>query len=931
MPPVRKGARPMKLLQAQEEVVWTLLRRLHAQADAVIPTSGNASVPAGAGKEPDPETDFERGSFNTYTISGTRGAGKTTALKVATSILPYLGRIADGEEGLRFEAILQAGKVNDELLWWALPEEVRKHLEPGAPRAAEDVTKAKDIVRLFSPHPNPGHGRIFGSTEMRTAMVLPLIDPTQFEHESRSVMEQVLAHLNHAIDQRLETTGRNGDGVGTPWILDGAKGEADPRTKKLRECKAALHGEIGRGWIFAQEFGQKMLADDSASFDEFVANRAALSVDAALRHKRWRKLVEDVLDCFNARLLVVCFDDCDLAPQHTADVMDAVRIYLGFKRIAVIFATDLGEMRHNLRVARLQSLKEATEVRAFTGRRADEKANSEMVAREFAQAELFLDKVIPVANRLHLHLTPYTEGAGLLEPGSDAPEFDDIDRELLRNGYGHIFSFLTARDVANIRRMVDGGDLRADVVELLSVSSALAEMAERYAALLTMRQPVRVRLVRGEEPFFWIAAAATPLSEDEDEEDDHGFEPDAELSFNHIWAIKKVPEQRVSAEHRFDQAEVLRGTYLAYEIDRRLALQGDRSAPVKIRFSGLPGERDLPPSYKADVARLISEPEALLADLEAFIDLPRNCRSLLAAVRVLAERPRSTASVRAKGYFVDSLLTDESLATLPEPRAGRLPFRKLFEKAIDRERPRQDLLFRILGVASVAIAGDASILRDGDNVREAIRAHLALLPMNKDELYKLTLDLSKALDESDSAMSLMSDAAAILSAKINVPWKPEDRGSVDRLQSLATDGWTVSMARFIDLVSRHAPEGSKRSRKAPEAAASQPVVDFLIACLGPMAILRYRFGLAESKPLAGAARTLWDRHLPGISREIMLPEAEKNPRRQRPASAQAPPAKRQQQRAREPDWSIFSGAPLADAAKFLAVPDELLRVVLEQL
>ncbi|UKJ73459.1 hypothetical protein [Azospirillum brasilense] len=167
-------------------------------------------------------------------------------------------------------------------------------------------------------------------TTRRTALVQPIIIPSSMlEHEMP--MEAVLAEIEDELLRRLDA--EHGD---------------SRRQKELQATLNELRDEVHVGWTFAHSQGQTALVNDALDFKDYARNRATYNIYAYQRIEAWHGFVDALLEVVNCELLVLVFDDTDLAPYGGDRILNDVRQYLAHPRVVTIIAADVGRLSREI-------------------------------------------------------------------------------------------------------------------------------------------------------------------------------------------------------------------------------------------------------------------------------------------------------------------------------------------------------------------------------------------------------------------------------------------------------------------------------------------------------------------------------------------------------------------------------------------------------
>lgn len=290
---------------------------------------------------------------NALVIDGGRGSGKSTTLYLLRSLIADMGVPYDNP----------AERVNKITTSYGL----------------SFGTRGSDPERSISHFLRRFEGDM---AQMRGAFCVPVMDPSLFEYDGNTLMEQIFAVI------RTELEGKRGDAeeyqrgrTGRPgypdntnvsdWYGSGyqpASAQPKPQGIDFQALLNTLRDSVERGWIFAQEFAQQVQTRDVASYDDYVYFRAVESGTAATRHQSWSRFVEQMLNALKCRLLVLFFDDFDLTPEHVGEVLKTMRLYLRHPRIIVVISAHMQAMLENYINQRMSELREISQVFDVMGR-----------------------------------------------------------------------------------------------------------------------------------------------------------------------------------------------------------------------------------------------------------------------------------------------------------------------------------------------------------------------------------------------------------------------------------------------------------------------------------------------------------------------------------------------------------------------------------
>lgn len=310
---------------------------------------------------------LRRRPHQVFLIDGARGAGKTTLLLTAQRYLKILGRPEEWEASEN-----DAGT---------------EFLRTFAQNIAEKLSK-KDVAhrpkRFEVKHPVEERRR-------STAHYLPVLFPSDLEF-GQSIMEGVLALIARTLEVVIETE---------------KKPEEKDRVTKAKDLLKRAHEKVAAGWFLSRNTGTDAILRDSADYEEFLSNRGKANVSSFSRVPIWRDFVNDYLDFFGSQLLVVFFDDTDLATAVSKDILHTIRIFLDHPRIVTVIAGNLHSIRQSLVLDEMKGL--GGPIEALT-------AEAESTARDWRrllrqEVEESLEKVLPRRFRYYITTAPEKESA----------------------------------------------------------------------------------------------------------------------------------------------------------------------------------------------------------------------------------------------------------------------------------------------------------------------------------------------------------------------------------------------------------------------------------------------------------------------------------------------------------------------------------------
>lgn len=361
---------------------------------------------------------------------------------------------------------------------------------------------------------------------------LPPMDPALLESDRTTIMEQIFAMIDDNLDRQIFKL--NPVAGGDIQYLQRERAEdwasAEPsrlRSNRLMWLKRWLNDGVGRGWTFAQRFGQDVLSKDSAGYDDYVISRYREIRKTARRYHEWFSFLEHFLASQNCKLLAVFFDDFDLTPENFTEVIQAIRLYLRNKRIIVVMTAHLESATRKYEIDRMGEFRDTARLYdLFVNYRGKGKGNEdhlvevseilepqddtlsrlrdtaqrfvEHVYRERGEVTNFLTKLLPPP--LRYELDPFGK-SGVIEFAKarfEAAIRHDVSDITIRNQndiltyyHSHIVTMLYPRDIIfmghEIRNKLISKDLnkKNSIVEKFSNFDYLFRVSITKAAALS--------------------------------------------------------------------------------------------------------------------------------------------------------------------------------------------------------------------------------------------------------------------------------------------------------------------------------------------------------------------------------------------------------------------------------------------------------------
>jgi hypothetical protein len=331
-----------------------------------------------------------------FLIDGARGSGKTSLLLTIQHNLKYLGRPQK----------------------WVS----RDDAETPPPRLFSDRdNKSKEVLRFQQEHSVLG-------TRRQTAFYLPVLFPSDLEMD-QSIMEGLVARMIRSIDEAKEYRQREEQKEGyDPWKKQQDGFERFEQWKKKAEALVKkANSEVAKGWFLSKNTGIDAILRDSADYKDYLTKRGEANVASFERVKVWRDFVKRFLDFFNSELLLVFFDDTDVAPETTRDILHTMRIFLDNPRIVTVIAANLHAMRQSVLLDGMR------ELRNPMGALRSEANDTARDWRRFVrrQIEEYLEKVLPRPFRQYIQVD---HGPANIRRISAAEQLGIAQRSLDRSG-----------------------------------------------------------------------------------------------------------------------------------------------------------------------------------------------------------------------------------------------------------------------------------------------------------------------------------------------------------------------------------------------------------------------------------------------------------------------------------------------------------------
>lgn len=275
---------------------------------------------------------------------------------------------------------------------------------------------------------------------------LPMINTAGLD-STHSSMEAQLSFMLEYIREKIDQADK-----------DGIKRHSD----RLRALQKTLVSRVIKGWQLSREEGRSIVAQESASFEDFNKRNSDASIFLHNRIVEWRKFVDQFLIEFDFKCLVIMFDDADVNPEVTEDILYTIRLFFNHPDIVTIIASNIRTLRNVLLKKRFAEV--AVAAPATSGARGTTARDLRNIAR--IQVEEYLEKVLPRQNRIFLKLESISAGPSGVKPNavpsrngenpSDfsrifGQNFPDIDRFSSAVLHAYLKDFILAKAAAHQR------------------------------------------------------------------------------------------------------------------------------------------------------------------------------------------------------------------------------------------------------------------------------------------------------------------------------------------------------------------------------------------------------------------------------------------------------------------------------------------------
>ena len=319
-----------------------------------------------------------------YLLDGARGSGKTSTL---LTICHFLKVLAKDKDEKKTEAVQR--KLLDDM--------------------TSSVVNTKTFDQWAEEFPS------------NKPLVLRMVNTADLDPH-KSPMEAQLSFIEAFLQDKLDAakTANN----------DADRRQAERILKTLRQ-------RVAKGWYLARHEGREALARDSASFNHYIDLITQNSASLHQRVNSWRDFVDEFLKAYKYKCLVIAFDDADVNPEVTEEIIHTVRIFMDHPRIVTLLASSLRTIRGDLLRRRYEDIGPA--VRALG-------APLGAVARDMRDTarmlvEEYLEKVLPRSTRIVLTVDRPLRGVTGIHSKADTGRNDEPPSDFQR-----IFGGLTFDD-----------------------------------------------------------------------------------------------------------------------------------------------------------------------------------------------------------------------------------------------------------------------------------------------------------------------------------------------------------------------------------------------------------------------------------------------------------------------------------------------------
>ena len=273
-----------------------------------------------------------------------------------------------------------------------------------------------------------GYSRMSGVSEALEAMndtrffILPVIFPSEMEGLSQATLEAIVSKIDRKLDLALDNIRHE--------FGDADYGKKETR-RNLEFLRSRLHKELATGWLLSREDGTGMqtLANDSVSFEDFADQRLTYVRRGFERVDSWRLFIDHLLDALDQDFMVILFDDTDLSPRVSKDMLSTIRIYLNHPRIITIVAADCVHLRREIIRINLKehNWESCAGLERGAGKDSSDETWKKVMDYVRMETDEFLYKVLPHEGRVHIQFDTRRDCRGL---------FSDILKEEVKADRG---------------------------------------------------------------------------------------------------------------------------------------------------------------------------------------------------------------------------------------------------------------------------------------------------------------------------------------------------------------------------------------------------------------------------------------------------------------------------------------------------------------
>jgi hypothetical protein len=395
-----------RLTQSQSVVAVRVLQRIYE----ISANEANRERAEGGRYSRNQHTNRPR---NVFLLDGPRGSGKTTLLLTIRHHAELMGDSQAWNDN--------SGVTDETQFLKRAREKIAQDLkEPDGTLRPQVQGQLKDLFQAR-------HAAASGGAR-KTACSLKVLFPSDLDGE-QPIMEGLFSLMDAQLADEIEARRR----------MAGDRGPVS--NADLYDLRNVLYEDVAKGWYLSQREGDEAILRDSFDLDEYLNKRGVNSGRSYQRVAQWREFVNRFLDVMNSQTLIVCFDDTDVTPEVTEDMLHTIRIFLDHPRIITLVAGHLRSMRQTLVRTAIGSLRKP--LSALSG-------PDGMTARAWRsfqrhQVEEFLEKILPRYQRYFLKMAEEPSAAPsagsngeAYAPNSDVSKFmgvgfDDFAQARLRD------------------------------------------------------------------------------------------------------------------------------------------------------------------------------------------------------------------------------------------------------------------------------------------------------------------------------------------------------------------------------------------------------------------------------------------------------------------------------------------------------------------